>query len=137
MPCLVRKYCVADVIDFCVDVSHCLTLQCRCVCFFEGSCFGFGRPDSFYGLVQGTFWCIGGLWILLGYIALVEHYPSYEVPCLYCLDPCGFNWVPTHCVHIIYFLFCSWQIIDAVGFLEELLGFFGWRSRLPVSFCLH
>ena len=40
LPCLVRKYCVADVIYLSVDVLHFLNSQCRCVFFFKGLVLG-------------------------------------------------------------------------------------------------
>ena len=135
--CLVLKYCFSDVIYLSVDESHFLTSHCLCVCFFEWYCFGFDWPDIFPGLVQVNFQCLGGIWIVLDYVALVEHWPSCEVPYLDFLDPCGFNWVPTDCMHPLYCLLCSWKIIYAVGFLEELLGLFGWRAWSTVSSCLH
>ena len=55
LPCLVRKYCVADVLDFSVDVSNFLTLQCRCVCFLKGLVLVLVDLTCFPGLVQVTF----------------------------------------------------------------------------------
>ena len=98
---------------------------------------GVGRPHIFPGLVQVSFWCLGGLWIVLGYVALVEYWPSCEVSCLDCLDPYGIYWIATHCVHPPYCFFYSRQVVDSVGLLERLLGFLAWFTWLPLFLCLH
>ena len=40
---LVGKHCVANVLDFSVDVEHLLALQCCCVCFLQRICIGLGQ----------------------------------------------------------------------------------------------
>ena len=83
-----------------------------------------------------NFWCLVGLRIEHGDVAFIEHRPSFEVYCLDCLDPCGLDWIATYCVHLFYCFFCCRQVIDAVGFLEKVLGFLAWFPWLPLSLCL-
>ena len=83
------------------------------------------------------FWCLGGLQIVLDHAALIEHRKSCEVSYVDCLDPCGFDWIDTHCVNPSYLFFCSRQVVDAVGLSEKLLGFLAFFPQFPLSLCLH
>ena len=114
---LIGKHCIANVIDFSVEVAHLFASQCCCVCFLQRICLGLGTPYIFTGLIQITFWCLSSLWIIIDDIAFIEHRPTCEVSGLDCLDPCGFDWIATHCVHPFDCFFCCGQILDAVGLL--------------------
>ena len=83
------------------------------------------------------FWWFGGLRIVLGEVTFIENQPSCDVSCLDCLDPCGIDWIATHCVHPFYCFFCCRQVVDAVGLLEKLLEFLAWFMRLPLCSCMH
>ena len=83
------------------------------------------------------FWCLGGLGIILGDVAFIEHQPPYEVSRLDFLDTYGLDLIATHCVYPFYCFFCCGQVVDAVGLLEKLLGFLDCFPRLTLSPCLH
>ena len=61
-----------------------------------------------------------------------EEWPSRVVAGLHGLDPCGLDWVTTHCMHPLDGLFGGWEIVNAVGLAHRLLGLFGWAAGLPL-----
>ena len=136
---MIGKHCVANVVYFSVYVVHLLASKCCYVLFLPRLSPGLGQPYIFPGFIQMPFWCLGGLWIILGCVAFSEHRPTFKVSSLDGLDPRGFDWIYTHCVHPFDFFFCCGQVVDAIFILEKIIEFLAWFPRfpLPLSYQRH
>lgn len=59
--------------------------------------------------------------------------PADKIPCLYGLEPSGFNWVSADSMHPANCLLSGWQVIHTIGLFEGMAGFHGRQVGLPLA----
>ena len=69
MASLVRKYGLAHIVDFGVDVVHLLAFELARVTHFEREVFGFGGSNIFVCLIHVSLWRLYRFGVVLFYIA--------------------------------------------------------------------
>ena len=82
-------------------------------------------------------WRFDCLGIIFRDVAFGEERPAHEVFSLDCPEPSGFYGVAAHGMHPLDCLFGGWEVVNAAGLLQLLLGLLGRFARLPLPSLLY